>query len=154
MNPRADRPQKATSPIEAPVTPAEQLDFTAANPEQMLHRLRVAHQAVAQAVHRGRPRYGPAVGQIFAQLAAHTNAEGIARVSATDLALELGQEPTNVRRGLRALAAGGFVIPLEEVNGVYIAATRHPGHRAGYKVPAMVQPPHRRPHVVRGEGSP
>jgi hypothetical protein len=150
VNHRAVRPQNATPPAGNPVTPPEQLTLQSpGNPAQMLHRLRVAHEAVAQTVHRGRPRYTPSQGQLFAHLAAHTNADGVALVSAADLALELAREPTHVRVDLRALVAGGFVVPLERVDGVFVAATRHPRHRVGYLVPAMVAPPPGRPHVVR-----
>jgi predicted ArsR family transcriptional regulator len=87
---------------------------------------------------------------VFSTLADHTGPRGIARVSAADLAAELGMHPTHVRRDLRALAAGGFVIPLEERDGVLIAATGHPRFRAGYKVPSMVAPAGAgRPHLVR-----
>lgn len=149
MHPTADQPQNATSPATAPVTPAVQLDFTAANPAQMLHRARAATRAVADAVSRGRPRYGAAAVGLYGYLATHTNAEGVALVSATDLAGELHRDPANVRTDLRALAAGGFVVPLERAEGVLVAATRHPRHRVGYLLPAMVAPPPSRPHVVR-----
>lgn len=107
--------------------------------------------AVAAATYRGRRRrrYGPAHVALFALLATHTNSEGIARVSAQDLATQLGRESTHVRADLRALTRGGHVEPLELVDGALVASTARPRYRAGYLVPAMVAPPPSRPHVVR-----
>lgn len=143
MNDRTPARRPTTAPPTPPVTPPVQLRL-GENPGQLLHRLRAARAAV-----RGTRRYGLVTIDVFTELAAHTNADGITRASATDLALELDMHPTHVRRALRALAAGGFVIPLERVDGVWIAATRHPRYRAGYLVPGMVAPAPIRPHVVR-----
>jgi hypothetical protein len=140
---RAAEPRRTTAAPPTPVTAPVQLRL-GDNPAQMLHRLRVARAAV-----RGARRYGVEALDVFTELATHTNAEGVALVSAAGLALALDMRPTNVCRALRALAAGGFVIPLERVEGVLVAATRHPRHRVGYAVPGMVAPAPGRPHVVR-----
>lgn len=140
-------PQRANPRPAPPVTAPVQLRL-GDNPAQLLHRHRAAVAAVVGAG-AARRRYGPGAVELFAVLADHTNADGVALVSAADLALVLRRDRANVRTDLRALAAGGFVIPLERVAGVFVAATRHPRHRVGYRLPGMVAPPPIRPHVVR-----
>lgn len=120
------------------------------NPEQMLQRARAA----VLALRSRRPRYGENVRDVFALVALYTWADGIARVSAAQLARDLELEKTNVCRALRTLAAAGWVQPMERVDGEFVPATRHPSHRAGYLVPRMVAPTwsagRARPHLVRG----
>jgi hypothetical protein len=147
VNSRTSTTRSTTPPPPSPVTPPVQLRL-GENPAQLLQRHRSSVAAVVDAGSTRR-RYGPGVVELFALLADHTNADGIGLVSAADLALVLRRDRANVRTDLRALAAGGFVIPLERVDGVYVAATRHPRHRVGYLVPGMVAPSPVRPHVVR-----
>jgi hypothetical protein len=140
---RAPEPRSTTAPSPAPIAAPVQLRL-GENPAQLLHRIRAARAAV-----RGAGRYHVEALDVFTELATHANAEGVALVSAAGLALALDMQTTNVRRALRALAAGGFVIPLERAEGVLVAATRHPRHRVGYAVPGMVAPAPGRPQIVR-----
>lgn len=142
-----------SSPVQgSDARPGGQLRFgDVPNAGPQLQRLREATLAVADATYRRgrRRRYGVPAVALFAVLASHTGPDGIARVSALQLAAELGRDSANVRAELRALARGGFARPLEYVDGVFVAASRHPRHRAGYLLPGMVAPPPTRPHIVQ-----
>ncbi len=113
-----------TNDRSAPV--AYQLNFAQAN-----HRHPLRRQRDLMSIIEADPRYQARHRELMWWLTAFTGDDGVAQVSLAQLARDRGRDPAWVRRDVRHLAAGGWVISRPS------AVLRN---RREYFIPAMVAP--------------